>query len=555
MRKPVFILVSSALLGLLLACNGTGTDSSGGNDASVTVQAAFQKEVLNSAGGHTMTTLPARYCYVEFHDNASNAVTGSGGFLDGSGQGTFQVPSGESVYAVVYAAWQIPGSSSASYFMQGEVVNATFGTPYNSTSDWYATSSTFTAGAGTLNVLALDDSSRIAGAFNVADQGVTFALGMQGLAPATPLPNLAIYWTTSTNPSNQYRVYPQVALDSSNNLILQNGHALFQAAVFGNASGAANAEQDEWDDGTLGETYARLLFAPYTFKADGSNSLSYLRADTENVPFISLGVPAEPSQAFISGFSDFLSAAFRNNPQILDSYGNGTSTPSVQNEDLSQSSSLGEFSRYGVAGSLWSMWKQALGGGQSGLQTLWNATLTSNSGLDFVGDYNGSPLGCFPTYLVGLRAAAGGSWPGCQTAFSAWGVADPSNTYFSTGSALWTNEATPFSVTGATLVSPATPAASSLSYDRNGAALYRFVQGSTGTPQIQMAPTGGQDFELDLLGPNGPIAYNYASPFAATRTINTQTLAPGSYVIRVRVNPDNNLVRTGNSYSYNLSLN
>ncbi|HET6330302.1 MAG TPA: hypothetical protein VFF76_05880 [Holophagaceae bacterium] len=552
MRKPAFALISSALLGLLLACNGSGSGSSGGTSP-VTVRAAFQKEVLNSGGGHSMTTLPARYCYVEFRDNTSHQVTGSGGFLDGNAQGTFQVPTGESAYAVVYAAWQIPGASSGSDLMQGEVVNASYGAAYNSTSDWYVTSDAFTASAGTLNVLALDDSSRIAGAFNIADQGVTFALGMKGLAVAA-LPNLAVYWTTSSLSSDQYRVYPQVVLDSSNNLILQNGHALFQAAVFGNASGAPNTEQDEWDDGTLGETYAHLLFAPYTFKADGSSALSYLRADTENVPFISLGVPAEPSQAFITGYADFLSAAFRNNPQILDSYRDGSGVLRVQNEDLSQPANLGEFSRYGVAGSLWSIWKQALGGGQSGLQALWNATLTSNSGLDFVGDYNGSPLGCYPTYLVGLRAAVGSSWPACQTAFGAWGVADPSATYFSTGSALWTNEAAPFTVTGATLVSPATPAAAALSYDRNGAALYRFTQGSTGTRTITLTPTGGQDFELDLVGPNGPVAYNFASPYGNARTLNP-TLAPGSYAIRVRTNPDNTLSHAAGSYSYNLALN
>jgi hypothetical protein len=551
MRKTAaFATLSSVLLGLLLACNGSGAGS--GNNASFTVRAAFQKEVLAPNGSHTTITLPARYCYVEFHDNASNAVTGSGGFLDATGQGVFQAPNGESIYAVVYAAWQVPGASSSSYFMQGEVVNAPYGTAYNSTSDWYVTSATFTAGAGTLDVLALDDASRLGGAFNIADQGVTFALGMQGLAPTTPLPNLAVYWSTSTAANTQYRAYPQAALDSNNNLIVQSGHALFQAAVMGNASGAANTEQDEWDDGTLGETYAHLLFAPYTYRTDGSSALSYLRADTENVPFISLGVPAEPSQAFITGFADFLSTAFRNDYRILDSYRNGSGVLQVQNEDLSQPSNLGEFSRYGVAGSLWSMW-QALGGNQAGLQTLWNATLSSDPSLDSVGDYNGSPLGCFPTYLVGLRAATGASWPACQTAFSAWGVSDPSATYFSTGSALWTNEATPFSITGATLVSPATPAGASLSYDRNGAALYRFTQGSTGSRTIQLTPSG-QDFELDLLGTNGLVDSRYAAPFGNTRTL-TPTLAPGSYVIRVRVNPDNTLSRSAGSYSYNLSLN
>ena len=552
MRKPVFVLLSSALLGLLLACNGTG--SGDGNNASVTVQATFQKEVLAPNGRHTMTTLPARYCYVEFHDNTSDALTGSGGFLDGSGQGTFQVPNGESVYAAVYADWAVPGVTSGSpTFMQGYTINAAYTTALTSTTPhWYVTSDTFTASNGTLSVQALDDANRVAGAFNIADQGVTFALGMQSLVTDPSLPSVAMYWSTSTNPADQYRAYPDAAPFGSS-LVTINNRVILQGSVMGNASGAANTEQDEWDDGTLGETYAHLLFAPYTFKADGSSALSYLRADTENVPFIGLGVPAEPSQAFITGFSDFLSAAFRGNPQILDSYGNGTSTPSVQDEDLSQPGNYGEFSRYGVAGSFWSMW-QALGGNQAALQTLWNSTLTSNSSLDLVGDYNGSPLGCFPTYLVGLRAAVGGSWPACQTAFGAWGVSDPSATYFN-GSSLWSNQLSiPFTITGATLVSPATPAATSLSYDRNGAALYRFTQGSTGTRTIQMTPTGGQDFEVDLIGPNGPVAFNYTNPYGNTRSL-TQTLAPGSYVIRVRVNPDNTLNKTAGTYAYNLSLN
>lgn len=553
MRAAPFAFLSSAVLGLLLGCNGGMVDSGGGK-VSVTIQASFEKEVLAPDGTHTLTTLPARYCFVEFRDASSGAVTGSSGFLNATGRGTFQVTQDENVYAVVYAAWQLPSSTAGTYFMQGEVVNAPYGTAYSATSDWYVTSATFVATTGTLQVTALDDpAGRIAGAFNIADQGVTFAQGMQALAPATPLPNVAVYWSTSTTASNQYRVHPQVALDSSHNLILQNGHALFQAAVMGNASGAANTEQDEWDDGTLGETYAHLLFAPYSFKTDGSSSLSYLRADTENVPFISLSGQREASQAFISGFSDFLSAAFRNNPQILDSYRDGSGVLRVQDEDLSlPDNTLGEFARYGVAGSLWSMWKNALGGGASGLQTLWNATLTSRPTLDFVGDYNGAPLGCFPTYLVGLRATSGIPWTACQSAYGAWGVADPSATYFS-GTTLWTTEPGPFTVSGAALSLPATPAAAASCYGRSGAAEYRFTQGSTGSRTLTLTPTDGQDFELDLLGPNGAVTFSYGTPFGGTRTL-TPTLAAGDYVIRVRVNPDDTLPWSAGTYHYNLAL-
>jgi hypothetical protein len=537
MPRSLPFLVSSLLLGGLLACNGTGS----GSGVAVTVQAGFQKEVLNASGGHTMATLPARYCYVEFRDASTTNTIGVQGYLDGTGQGTFQVPSGSNVFAVVYADWAVPGATSSAPFMQGYTVNAPYGTTFSSTTDWNVTSNSFVADSnGTLTVIAQDDTSRIAGAFNVADQGVTFALGMQGLlASGSTLPSIAMYW--STDPSHQTRAYPNV-VTSGSSIVTIGGRALFQAGVFGDNSGAANTEQDEWDDGTLGETYAHLLFAPYSYNASGSSALSFLRSDTENIPFIPL-----------VGLSDFLSAAFRGNAQILDSYRNGSGVLQVQNEDLgAPNNTLGEFSRYGVAGSLWSMW-QTLGGNQAALQTLFNSTTSSRPTLDFVGDYTGAPLGAFPTYLVGLRSDVGSTatWNACQTAFGAWGVSDPSASYF-TGTGLWTNEPGTFSATGS-LVVPATPAYPEACYGKSGAALYRFTQGSTGSRTITLTPSG-QDMELDLLGPNGPVVMNFASPYGGARTI-TQALSPGDYVIRVRVNPDTTLSRMAGTYTYSLTMN
>ncbi len=550
MPRSLPFLVSSLLLGGLLACNGTGAGS--GSGVAVTVQAGFQKEVLNASGGHTMATLPARYCYVEFRDASTTNTIGVQGYLDGTGQGTFQVPSGSNVFAVVYADWAVPGATSGAPFMQGYTVNAPYGTTFSSTTDWNVTSNSFVADSnGTLTVIAQDDTSRIAGAFNVADQGVTFALGMQGLlASGSTLPSVAMYW--STDPSHQTRAYPNV-VTSGSSIVTIGGRALFQAGVFGDNSGAANTEQDEWDDGTLGETYAHLLFAPYSYNASGSSALSFLRTDTENIPFIPLVGPSEPSMAFTTGFSDFLSAAFRGNAQILDSYRNGSGVLQVQNEDLgAPNNTLGEFSRYGVAGSFWSMW-QTLGGNQAALQTLFNSTTSSRPTLDFVGDYTGAPLGAFPTYLVGLRSDVGSTatWNACQTAFGAWGVSDPSASYF-TGTSLWTNEPGTFSATGS-LVVPATPAYPEACYGKSGAALYRFTQGSTGSRTITLTPSG-QDMELDLLGPNGPVIMNFASPYGGARTI-TQTLSTGDYVIRVRVNPDTTLSRTAGTYTYSLTMN
>ena len=555
MRTTSFALLSSLLLGLLLACNGSGSGS-GGNTVAVSVQAAFQKRVLASTGSYSLTTLPARYCRVSFADSSTGNVVGVGGVLDGTGQGTFQVPQGSNVYAIVWADWAVPGRTAGSAaFMEGYTVNAAYGNAFASATDWYVTSNSFTASSsGLLTVTALDDANHISGAFNIADQGVTFALGMRNLVSDASLPSVAMYWSTLASIPDT-RVYPNAILSGSN-LTLLDGRAVFQAMVNGNVSGLANTEEDEWDDGVLGETYAHLLFAPYSYKPDGSSGLSYLRSDTENVPYISLTGPSEPSMAFTTGFADFLSAAFRGNAHLLDSYWDGAGILRVQDENLSTpNNTLGEFSRLGVAGSLWSMWG-ALGGGQPGLQILFNDTLSSRPLLDFVGDYTGSPLGCFPTYLVGLRADSGSAWTACQTAFGAWGVSNPTNLYF-TGTNLWTNEAVPFTVSGAALSTPASDAnlaPGSLCYGKSGAALYRFTQGSPGSRTITMTPTDGQEFELDLLGPNGAVAFAYASPFGLSRTL-TPSLAAGAYVIRVRVNPDNNLVRSAGTYHYNLSLN
>jgi hypothetical protein len=102
-------------------------------------------------------------------------------------------------------------------------------------------------------------------------------------------------------------------------------------------------------------------------------------------------------------------------------------------------------------------------------------------------------------------------------------------------------------------VVPATPAYPEACYGKSGAALYRFTQGSTGSRTITLTPSG-QDMELDLLGPNGPVVMNFASPYGGARTI-TQALSPGDYVIRVRVNPDTTLSRMAGTYTYSLTMN
>ena len=75
-------------------------------------------------------------------------------------------------------------------------------------------------------------------------------------------------------------VYPAAMVAPNNALLVTaSNRAIFSHGVWGLGSGAANTETDEWDDGVLQEAFARLLFADYGYKADGSSALSLLRRD------------------------------------------------------------------------------------------------------------------------------------------------------------------------------------------------------------------------------------------------------------------------------------
>ena len=110
---------------------------------------------------------------------------------------------------------------------------------------------------------------------------------------------------------------------------------------------------------------------------------------------------------------------------------------------------------------------------------------------------------------------------------------DPiSPTYFS-GDTLWQNVATPFNASG-TLVTHA--ASTGIFYDKDQAQSYRFSFTGTGTLNLRMTPTSGQDFFLELIGPNGLVAASWDKPTggAPIRQISQSSLPAGSYVVRVR---------------------
>ncbi|WP_243322338.1 hypothetical protein [Geothrix sp. SG200] len=533
------------LLGLLLllpfaACGG-GSGSNVSPDAVITLQAQFEKLSLTSAGPGATTLRPARYCWAEVRDASSGSLLASG-YLGSDGTGRTTVPKGLQVYVQVFADYQVPSADPASFFMRGSVRNAPLpataltNAAFDALPEWSVTSSTFLADRdGTLAVTART-SNRIAGAFNIADQAVTFGAAVRDMDGSTNLrlPDLHTFWTTSASSADQQRTYPAV-LTGSGSTILVSGQnrALFGHQVYGLGSGAPNTETDEWDDGVLQETFARLLFADYSFKPDGSSSLSLLRRDNDNV-WVDRGVQSESTAAFVAGFSDFLAGAVRNNSQILDSYVDGAGVAQVDVFDLTDhafvpAAAKGEFARGSVAVSLWGLWKNVLGGGSTGLNTLWAAVRSTQAYPNGTGEYEQATLGCYPTYLQGVASrTTATTWQSALTELALESVSNPDANYFA-GTALWLTRSLPFADSGSLQTY-----APSLGYyyDRDQSQAWRFVH-IGGARTITMTPTSGQDFYLELIGPGGWVAGSYSNP-GSTRTLTFSNLPAGTYVARVR---------------------
>ncbi|MDP1830791.1 MAG: hypothetical protein Q8K67_01945 [Geothrix sp.] len=521
-------------LTLLMACRSSDVLLS---DARITLQAQFEKKPLTATGFGPLTIRPARYCYAEVRDAGSNALLTSG-YLGSDGTGTAIVPKGLSVYVQVYADYQVPSADPTSFFLRGSVKNAPLpatyisGTAFDAIATWSVTSATFLADRdGTLGVTALAG-NRIAGAFNIADQAVTFGAAVRDMDGSTTLrlPSLHTFWTTSANLADQERTYPALTYDSPTTYLVSGGRALFSHTVWGLGSGAANTETDEWDDGVLQETFARLLFADGSYKADGSSALSLLRRDNDNV-WVDRTVQSESTAAFVAGFSDFLSATTRNNSQILDSYVDAGGVAQVYAFDLASHASVptakSEFTRGSIAVSLWGLWKNTLGGTPAGLNTLWAAARSTTALTNGTGEYEQATLGCYPSYLLGVQSRVTAPiWTTALNELALEAIPNPDATYF-VGTALWQTRPVGFSESGLLQTY-----ASTYYYDRNQSQAYRFTHGG-GARTITMTPTSGQDFYLELIGPGGLVDWSYSAP-GSTRVLSLSALPAGVYAARVR---------------------
>lgn len=540
--------LTALLLAGITGCTSVSDDE--GDLVNVTVQALHQKR---SPSGTTLGGLiirPSRYAYAELRRDSDSALLATVG-LNGSGTGTGSVPRGSNVYAVVYADILAPNAAGTGFALHGSVKKAipqssyATGVAFDAEPTWYTTSPTFTASsAGTLSVLSLESNSE-AGAFAIADQMVEFALGMGRLEPTLPLPNLHTFWTSGTGST-----YP-AAVTTAGGALLSHPYStrpiLAHELWYGGPANCADA----YNESFLQETFARSLFANGSYWSTSTPRTygSIIRGDAD-AAYIDPGIASESTIAFANGFGYFLSGAFRNDPNLYLVASNGSvSTWSLNTSTSPTPVGGGEFYGASVARSLWGIWKNSLGGAQSGLQTLWDATVPSRANLIY--EYGNAPLGCYPTYLVGLKRLAGSTLSSSiQTQLSAENIGDINSLYFA-GTALWiTVPVGGAAQTGSlTTYDNANPSYRGVYYDRDQAQAYRFEQGG-GARTLTLS--GSQPLILELFDSYGFLA-EARSISGQPGVISFTNLAAGTYVARVRLNPSYNY--TGTAATYSLSIN
>lgn len=528
---------------LTLACGG-GNSRSMSSDAVLQVVGKFEKRTLTPTGLSAVTLFPTRNCYAEIRRDSDDTLLVDG-YLGEDGTGSAKVPAGAKVYVKLYPLFQVPGTKT--FFMEGGVKNAAAASTYpdlasfNALPDWSVSSASLNVGeGGTITVQALNSTpNREAGAFNIADQAIAFAQTIQALEPTLTLPNLHLFWQSGGQATTGF---PSAAVTTAGKILQQSSNrAVFQMTVRGRVVSSLEAGVDEFNDGVLQQRFASLLFTPFSYPGDGSAPTSIIRSDNDPFGRTDRGIQGESTAAFITGFSDFLSGAVRNSPTIIDVDAKGAlNTFHLDNHThTGRVAQQGEFYSDAVTNSLYGIWKNAYGGSLGGLQTLWQATLATTPGA-----YLNAPLGCYPTYLAGLKqAVSAATWTTVLHELALEDVPDvTAPSYFGDPATvgtqpLWLTVGKPFTGSGSLVTYPS---ADNIYYDRNQAEAFRFLQVASGPFTATMTPLDGQDFFLELIGPTGLLLESYTpSATAPVRTLTSASLAggvlpAGTYVIRVK---------------------
>ena len=551
-----FLRPCLAALSLLAAVACTALGEAGG-PVTVSIRAEFEKvgatggveQNGQSGSGGQAELRPARHCWAEVLDATTGGVI-SGGYLDAEGSGVAQIPRGTDFQVRLLARYEAPGKNGFGNFrMRGSVkkgrMQATYGSAdaFDAIPDWSLTSEARTAARdSSITIRALDSGKNIEGrAFNIAYQAVGFALQMGELEPGLALPDMHTFWT----PESPYTDYPGAAFDKQHRpLAHMGGRTIFQHGVMGAGGRRAGDRGDECNDTALMASFARMLFADYSFPAVNPDHPygRIARRDCEEIALVGWRLPSDSTAAFVGGFCDFLSAAFTGGPSVVD-----ISSGGVKIVDLSVPTSFpkehgGEHYRQSVASALYRVWADALGGSRAALKTMWAATYAQGMalGVDAVSTaypygYLQCPVGNISSYLSGL--ANGGQfgvtprvWGNVLKILESESMSDPVAAHFD-GGAFWkVVGGSPVSEHGAIKTYPDEEG---IFWDMDQSAAYLFTLGADGG-QLGLDMVGGQDLFLELFDGQGIVEECTAPSNVPSREINMSGLAPGPYLARVR---------------------
>jgi hypothetical protein len=528
----------------MVACAG---GSGAYSNISVTIQAEYEKKSITTAGLSSATYQPASYCYVEGFDPQTNNIYFSG-HLNSNGRGIADVPQNANFMVRLFARYEVPGQNNAGdFYIRGSVKDGSMADSYSSAAsfntipDWSVVSDVYSGNRNFSITIRALDSTREAGAFNIAAQAVGFAYSMSLLEPGLGLPNLHTFWSPD---NTQYTNYPQVAFDNQHRLLAQSsGRTVFHHRVMGYGNSFTRGRGDEYNDSALMNSFAHMLFADYSFPAvNPSHPFDRIvRRDSEDIAWVERDIASETTTAFVGGFCDFISAAFRNDPLLIDISGNSVSACSLNTPTTFSKPNGGEFYRQSVASALYRTWKNSFGGGGtlSALQTMWGATFQPGMAIETTNPsypygYLQCPVGNISSYLSGLAngfsfGVTNNVWNSVTNILNSESISNPNASFFNQDK-LW-KRLTSFPAVETGYIRTY-PADRGIYWDADQAVAYHFTQYQRGTRRIVLELTGGQDLYLELFDSQGILEQSY-SDVMSNKEIN-RTLEPGNYLIRVR---------------------
>ncbi len=553
-------------------CTGGGSDSSE-DTVRITLQARYEKRALTTNGfSSQLNTQPARYCWAEVWRSGDSSPLKYGN-LGTDGTGWVDIPRGIAFKVVVRADITVPSTSGSNFFMHGSVKSGVLQTAYTNSSafnqvpTWYMESLPQVADSDfTLPLLAREDPSSAdgnAGPFAIADQMAAFAEKTRDLEPTVAMPDLHAFW----NAGNTSTSYPRAAVDSAiqPKILVQpsttlatdpvpgDSRPIYQHAVRYAGPNAVDRGADAYNDSLLQETFARFYF-----------SCGLIRSDNDADAYISPNIPSESTIAFASGFGNFLSCAFRNSPYLYDIGTDGKITY-WRVDQHQKPSGGGEFLASSIARAQWGIWKNAsvFNGTPAGLATMWDATNPKIAKLAF--EFGNAPLGCYPTYLVGLArlastqaGSAAGNAIRAELALENMGngygdITVPGDPYYTTNPTnpldnLWITQITlPLHLSGSLKTYNSTTNGL-IAYDQDQAQTYRIYH--DGNSRTITLTTSGPALRVELFDSLGYLAYALAPGSANTIPLTGKTA--GYYAVRVSVDPQG--IFTGTDASYTLTI-